>query len=183
MMHNTRVEMLGKCRRLFYNKVNGQVLGITSGGGAIESLAGDDLIIATFNDHNAPGGFGCIEEYFNPIPEPGFTLKPIRVDLTTVQACHDAVHAHRTAKKAEADFVFEKGITLFGSEPPTTAALRHTLQVQEMHTRDDSGRVADHDAIIQAQTDLEALCKTCEDCCEQLLITRDAAITFAEPES
>jgi len=184
-MHNKVIEMQGKCRRLFYAKVTfgdviaGDVLGVASGGGAIDTLTGDDLVIATWNDHTAPERIGCVEEYYNPIP----SYKPVKIDLAKVQACHDAVGAHRVAKKAEDDFVFEKGIKLFGSEQPTTAALRHLLKVQEMHTRDDSGRVSDHDTIVQAQTDLEALCKTCEDCCEQLLVTRDAAVTFAVPES
>ena len=120
-----------------------------------------------------------IEEYYNPLS----SSEPLRIDLTKVQSCCDAVNNHRAAKQAEADFVFEKGITLFGSESQTTADLRHVLKVQEMHTRNNADRASDHDAILQTQTDLEALCKTCEDCCEQLLVTRDAAITFAEPES
>jgi len=194
-MHNLTVESQGKCRRLFFLKVDGDiplddagqpvpdeqpkagnVIGVASGGGALEDLTGDDLIIATFNDHTAPLRIGCIEEFFNTIP----VRKPVCVDLTKVQTCQYAVDAHRLAVKAEADYVFEKGITLFGSEQPTTKALQHQLKVQEMHTRNDSGRVSDHDVIIQAQTDLEALCKICEDCCEQVLITRDAAVTFAE---
>jgi len=192
-MHNNRVELQGKCRRLFYAKVDifqpgesvgdvpvkrpGDVLGVASGGGAIAELTGDDLIIATFNDHTAPERIGCVEEFYNCVP----ATKPLAIDLAKVQSCCDAVNAHRVAVKAEADFVFEKGIKLFGSAQPTTAALRHILKVQEMHTRDDSERVSDHDTIVQAQTELDALCKTCEDCCEQLLVTRDDAITFAEP--
>ena len=197
-MHNLTVESQGKCRRLFFLKVDGDiplddagqpvpdaqpkagdVVGVASGGGAIASLTGDDLIVATFNDQTAPLRIGCIEEFFNPIP----VSKPLKVDLVRVQECLDAVAAHRAAVKAEADFVFEKGIQLFGSEQPTTNALRHILKVQELYTRDNPDRTPDHDAIIQAQTDLEALCKTCEDCCEQVLITRDAAVTFAESES
>jgi hypothetical protein len=190
-MHNLAVEMQGKCRRLFYAKTVmlnpdesvchavGDVVGVASGGGALEELTGDALIVATYNDHTAPERIGCVEEFYSPVP----SRKPLKVDMTKVQTCHDAVESHRVARKAEADFVFEKGITLFGSEQPTTESLRHTLKVQELHTRDNSDRVSDHDAIVQAQTDLEALCKTCEDCCEQLLVTRDAAITFAEPES
>jgi len=197
-MHNSRVELQGKCRRLFYLKIDGpvptdddgtplpdeqpkagQIVGVASGGGALEALTGNDLIIATYNDDTAPERIGCIEEFYNPVPE----AKPLRIDLAKVQSCCDAVDAHRAAKQAEADFVFEKGITLFGSESQTTTALQHVLKVQEMHTRGKADRTSDHDAILQAQTDLEALCKTCEDCCEQLLVTRDAAITFAEPAS
>ena len=180
-MHNSTIEIQGKCRRLFYHKIDvpggkvaGDVIGIASGGGAIEDLSGDDLIIATFNDHSAPERIGCIEEFFSPIP----ATAPLKIDITKVQICCDAVTAHRAATQAEADFVFEKGITLFGSESQTTNALRHVLRVQEMYTRDDPGRASDHDAIVQAQADLEALCKNCEDCCEELLITRDDAITF-----
>jgi hypothetical protein len=194
-MHNHTVELQGKCRRLFYAKADmfatlaspddppeavvGDIIGVASGGGAIAELMGDELIIATFNDLTAPERIGCIEEYYSPVP----AKRPHRIDMAKVPACCDAVDAHRAAVKAEAEFVFETGIKLFGSEQPTTAALRHILKVQEMHTRDDSGRVSDHDAILQTQTDLEALCKVCDDCCEQLLVTRDDAITFAEPES
>ena len=106
--------------------------------------------------------------------------KPLTIDLSKVQACCDAVDAHRNAEKAEVDFVFEKGIRLLGSEQPTTRVFRHSLKVQEMLTRDNSDQVSAHDAIVQAQTDLEALCKTCEDCCRQLLVTRDDAITFRD---
>jgi hypothetical protein len=195
-MHNPKIELQSKCRRLFYAKVDGpipvdengdlqpdmqvkagDVTGIASGGGTLEELTGNDLVIATFNDHTAAERIGCIEEFFNPLS----VTKPLKIDLAKVQVCCDAVDAHRAAVKAEGDFVFENGIKLFGSEQPTTEALRHLLKVQEMHTRDKADRVSDHDAIIQAQTDLEVLCKTCEDCCEQLLVTRDAAITFAEP--
>jgi hypothetical protein len=188
-MHNSTVELQGKCRRIFYSKIDipggdapsikaGDIIAVASGGGAIASLSGDDLVIATYNDYDAPSRIGCIEEYYNPVP----ATKPLKIDLTKVAACCDAVDAHRTAEQAEADFVFATGIQLFGSESPTTVVLRHTLQVQEMYTRDKPSRTPDHDAIVQAQTDLEALCKTCADCCEQLLVTRDAAITFAGPE-
>jgi len=197
-MHS-RLESEGKCRRLFYAKVDGppqrdelevaipgtfqhlagDVLGLASGGGALEGLTDDNLVIATFNDETAPERIGCIEEYYNPLS----LGNPLRIDLTKVQACRDAVNNHRAAKQAEADFVFEKGITLFGSESQTTADLRHVLKVQEMHTRNNADRVSDHDAILQAQTDLEALCKTCDDCCEEVLVTRDAAVTFAESAS
>jgi len=199
MAHNRQIEMQGKCRRLFYAKTDwaiptdvetdeprpddqvlaGTVLGVTTGGGALELLIGNDLIIATFNDQTAPDRIGCVEEFYNPIG----ASKPLRIDLTKVAACGTAVDNHRTAKQAETDFVFEKGIKLFGSEYATTEAFRHVLKFQEMHSRDDAGRVSDHETIVQAQADLEALCKTCDDCCEQLLETRDAAITFAEPES
>jgi len=191
MTHRLAVETQTKCRRLFYAKVDflistpdgdqqilaGDVMAVASGGGAIADLTGDDLIVATYNDHTAVERIGCIEEFFHPVP----ATRPLKVDLTKVQPCCDAVEAHRNAAKAEAEFVFETGIKLFGSEQRTTGDLQHLLKVQEMHTRDNPSRTSDHDDIVQAQTDLEALCRTCDDCSEQLLITRDAAITFAGP--
>jgi len=179
-MHNTKVELQGKCRRFFYAKVDfddvvaGKILGVAAGGGALLELTGDDLINATFNDHDASSRIGCVEVYYNRIDN----AAPLTVDLTKIQTCHDAVDSHKVAQKAEADFVFKKGITLFGSEQRTTADLRHALKVQEMYTRDNSDRAFDHDAVVQAQIDLEALCKTCEDCCEQLMVTRDNAVSF-----
>ena len=152
-------------------------------GGEQETLSGGDLILATFamkdplgNEIDPRTVVGCLERYWTPL----HGRKPIQIDLTKVGACCAAIDNHVAAEKAEADFVFEKGIKLFGSEQPTTAALRHRLKVQEMHTRDDAGRASVHDEIVQAQTDLEALCQSCMDCCEQVLDTRDAAITFAD---
>jgi hypothetical protein len=189
-MHNKTVELQGKCRRLFYYKTDqapftdadgvttqklaGDVLGVAFAGGSLDGVSGDDLIIATFNDQSAPDRIGCVEEFYSPIP----ASKPVRIDLTKVAACGTAVDNHRTAKQAESDFVFEKGIKLFGSEYATTEAFRHVLKFQEMYSRDDPDRVSDHETIVQAQADLEALCKTCDDCCEQLLETRDAAVVF-----
>ena len=202
MTHNLKVERQGKCRRIFFSKVDGppvvdfdvdgnptdrpgtfqyragDVINVASGGGAIEGLTGNDLIIATYNDSTAPDRIGCIEMFYNPIP----ATKPQTIDLEKVQGCWDAVDSYRTAKQAEDDFVFEKSITLLGSELPTTKVFRHALKVQELHTRDNPARNSDHDSIVQAQTDLESLCKDCDDCCEQLLVTRDAAFTFEEPE-
>ena len=203
MAHNANVEMQGKCRRLFYAKIDGppavdvdvdgnltdqpgtfqyragDVVNVASGGGAIEGLTGNDLIIATYNDITAPDRIGCIEMFYNPIP----ATKPKTINLGKVQGCWDAVDSYRTAKQAEDDFVFEKAITLLGSELSTTEVFRHSLKVEELHTRDNSARTSNHDGIVQAQSDLEALSKDCEDCCEQLLVTRDDALTFAEPIS
>lgn len=185
-MHNLIVEMQGKCRRLFYAKAAmlnpdasvchavGDVVGVASGGGALEELTGDALIVATFNDHSAPDRIGCVEEFYNPVP----SRKPLTVDMSKVQACHDAVESHRIARKAEVDFVFEKGIKLFDREPPTSEYLRHNLLVEELHTRDNPDRTREHVIVVQALTELAALSKACEDCCEQLLVTRDAAIRF-----
>ena len=185
-MSNVAVESQRNCRRLFYELATGTVWGLTGMGGKQETLSGGDLILATFTMKDALGNeidprtvVGCLERYWTPL----HGRKPIQIDLTKVGACCAAIDNHVAAEKAEADFVFEKGIKLFGSEQPTTAALRHLLKVQEMHTRDNPDRVSDHDDIVEAQTDLAALCKTCEDCCEQLLVTRDAAITFEAPGS
>jgi len=177
-MLNARVELQGKCRRLFYAKVAfgytvaGDVLGVASAGGAIEQLTGDALIIATFNSPSAPERIGCIEAYYSPIP----ANRPLRVDLTEIGACDTAVDNLRAAKQAEADFVFETGIRLFGSEPTSMPALRRSLDVAEIQGREAG--LPGHDAITLAQTALQGLSAICLDCCEQLLITRDAAVTF-----
>jgi len=139
-MHNLKVEMQGKCRRLFYDKATGEALNVASGGGALLELTGDDLIIATYNDMTAPQRIGCIEEFYNPIP----ASKPLSVDLAKVGACHDAVTAHRVAKKDEADFVFDEGIKQFGIEIKSTEALRHALKVKEKLTKDKPEKDKEH---------------------------------------
>jgi len=194
MTHNFKVEMQGKCRRLFYalsdgppkNDENGDpipgmvqykagdVLAVASGGGALEELTGDDLIVATFNDHTAPQRIGCIEEFFSPVP----ATKPLRVDLTLVRGCCDAVDAHRAAVKAEKDYVFETSIRMFSAAMPKPQFVQQ-LTVQEIHTRGEE-RATDHRAILDATAVLRGLGEACDACCEQLLVTRDAAITFAD---
>lgn len=182
-------ESSGKCRRLVYAKIDiynpdaapgdapdflaGDVIGVNSGGGVLEELTGDELIDYQFNDPEAHTRYGCIEEYFTPVP----SKRPMQIDLTKVNACIDAVTAHKDAKKAESDFVFETSIELFRSEAGSTETFRHNLRVQEVMTR-DAKLVAAHDAITDAQTQLEILCEACETCCDELLSTRDDAVTF-----
>jgi len=182
-----KAESQGKPRRMFYNKIDGKVMGLAAGGGAIEELARDALILATFGpfadsdtgaETDSLDVVGCIEMFYNRFDD----HDPVSIDLEKVQTCCDAVDSYRTAKQAEDGFVFEQSIMLLGSELPTTEIFRHALKVEELHTRDNPARTSDHDSVVQAQTDLESLCKDCEDCCEQLLVTRDAAFTFAEPE-
>lgn len=85
-------EIIGKRRRLFYAKVDtmgmaaGRVIGVAAGGGALEALHGDALIIATFNDADAPLTVGCLEVFYNPIGKG----KPWSVDLALIAACHEA---------------------------------------------------------------------------------------------
>ena len=67
MTLNVTVEMLGKKRRLFYDLGTGKVMGLASGGGALDELTGADLLVATFNDVDAPAKFGCLETYYSPI--------------------------------------------------------------------------------------------------------------------
>ena len=78
-MPNRTVEMQGKCRRLFYAKIDllnadgsvGTPAGSTwvaSGGGALEELTGDDLVIATHNDATAPTRIGSAASRNTIIP-------------------------------------------------------------------------------------------------------------------
>ncbi len=64
-----------KRRRLFYDLVTLDVLGVASGGGALQTLSGDALLIATFNDPDAPSKYGLVEEYYTPIPP----RRPIKI--------------------------------------------------------------------------------------------------------
>ena len=189
-MHNSNAELQGKCRRLFYAKIDiigpsGEIESpagkcwVASGGGALEILTGDDLIVATFNDHTAPERIGCVEEYYNPIPAPGKLLKPLSIDLTKVAACCDAVTAHRAADQEKADFILECGLEC-GTECSKERELRHVLKVSEIRTRADSVR---HDDILAKQGQLDACCAKCDACCDTLLATRDAAVTYADKDS
>jgi len=187
MTHNVAIEIQTKCRRLFYAKAShrkpgerqilaGDVIGTASGGGAIAGLTGDALIVATYNDHTASEWIGCIEEYYNPIPASGKTLKPVSVDLSKVKACSDAVTAHRAAVQEKADFILECGVQC-GSGSITDTELRRYLKISEIRTRLDS--VA-HDDILLMQTKLDAYCAAFDDCSGRLLETRDAAIRYAD---
>lgn len=182
-MHNRAVETTGKCRRLFYAKVDappdfmaGDVLGVASDGGVLAEFKGDNLIIATFNDPTAPNRIGCVEAYYNPMPAPGKTLKPVSIDLTKVQSCCGAVDAYRAAEQEMADFILECSVEC-GSECSKESDMRHTLKVAEIQTRGDSTA---HDRIVAKQAELEACCSKCETCCDELLATRDAAVTYAD---
>ena len=86
-MHS--VEYIGKCRRLIYLKADGKVQGKVGFGSCPDYFSGDELLIAIFNDINAPDKFGCIEAYFNVVGTP----KPTEVNLVGVEA------AERTARE------------------------------------------------------------------------------------
>ena len=184
-----KVELQGKCRRLFYAKVDfpmpvddagadvpdrrltaGTVLGIASGGGSLEELTGDELVAATFNDPTAPDRIGCVEEFYNPHP----VKVPLRIDLANAQGCSDAVTAHRAAKQEEADFAFETSLTILGYEVTGIENLRHQLKIAAVLARG----TARLDTITEAQTALDACVQSCDDCCETVLTTRDGAVTF-----
>ena len=92
-----KVEALGRCLRLLYDKADGHVLGTSYGGGAGASLTGDDYLIWLRDDKTAPERIGCIEEYFKPIG----SLDPESVDLTKIQSCHDAVDRLKAARKGK----------------------------------------------------------------------------------
>jgi len=167
-------EIQQKCRRLFYVLATGQVMGLASAGGAMESLTGDDLIRATFSlkdDSDPTLSIGVIEEYYSPL----HGRKPVSLDLTKVPACQDAVAAHRAADQEKADFILECSIEC-GAECTRETDLRHVLKVAEIRTRSDSAR---HDDILAKQGQLDACCAKCDTCCDTLLTTRDAAVTYA----
>ena len=186
-MHNTKVASRGKCRRLFYSKVPGDanptnpdlllVMGVASGGGGLMELSGDDLIIATFNEHHAPTRIGCVEEFFNPVP----AAKPIWMDRRRVDACKAAVDNHRAAKQTELDYIEWAGVALFGSEltlPNLHKALRFAGFDPELEVA-DPGKFA---ALKGAYARLAELRAECEKCCDALLDERDLAITFETVE-
>lgn len=166
------LDSLTKCRRLYYNKLTGEVMGCTAGGGASEGLTGDDHIDYQLNDRNAHLTVGLIEEYYTPIP----ARKAIKVDLQTVQTCHDAVAAHRTAMEDLSQFVWEASIN--ASESPTTQAiLTEGLKIAEFKTRNEKEA---HDAVVAVQKGLEEKIEACIQCMDDCCAARDAVITFRD---
>jgi len=87
MTPKTQAEMTRKCYRLFYEKASGQVIGVASGGGAIDALSGDALILASFSFTDDAGNWvdpltrvDCIERFYYPISKE----KPGQVDLLKI---------------------------------------------------------------------------------------------------
>jgi hypothetical protein len=101
MTPKTQVEVITKCRRFFYDKSTGIVKGVASGGGALEALTGDALIMATYNDPDAPDTIGLISCYFQPLGKGS----PYSVNLSNVAAMistSEAYHDNRTDANAQA---------------------------------------------------------------------------------
>ena len=102
MPRSDKAETQRKERRLFYAKVDGNgmlagdVLGLMSGGGALEELEGDDLLIAKFNNNDAPLTIGYLESFYSPI----HGRRPATVDLTKIAAYESAQQAFKAGRKA-----------------------------------------------------------------------------------
>ena len=173
MTHKHDAELKSKCRRLIYDKISGKVCGVAAGGGALEELTGDALIYATISmvDGTDPvDRFACIEEYYNPSDQG----KPLSVDLATVNRCHDAVSAHRTATAAEEDYIFRQSVLMTGTTTTPKedrARLVRALKIRQIQPADTKA------APIQAE--LDRLTATCKKCCIEILESRDAVITYA----
>lgn len=93
MTPKLQAELSTKCRRFFYDRVSGRTLGVASGGGALETMRGETLVIATFNAVDAFSRIGVVECYYTPIGQG----EPYSVDLAKVAemvATSDAFHEH-----------------------------------------------------------------------------------------
>jgi len=104
------IEILGKCRFIFYDKSTGEVLDVGSGGGAGATLTYDDFIVWRFNDLTAPDRIGCIPFYFNKL---GITSgMPTFVDLDNVDTYIAASRAwndvNNTGDKVATKAAFEE---------------------------------------------------------------------------
>lgn len=103
MPRSDKAEMQRKERRLFYAKVAwngmiaGDVIGLMSGGGALEELECDDLLIAKFNDNDAPNNIGCLESFYSPI----HGRRPATVDLAKVAAYETAQQSFKAGRNSE----------------------------------------------------------------------------------
>lgn len=101
MTPKIEAELITKCRRLFYDRVTGQAIGVASGGGAIATLHGEALVIATFNNPDAFSRIGVVECYFSPLGQG----EPYSVDLARValmESTSAAYHSNPTDQTARA---------------------------------------------------------------------------------
>jgi hypothetical protein len=94
MTPKTQAAMKTKRRRLTYNKLTGEVIGLSIGGGAQADLHGDAFLYARYYLEDADGTeidpttvYGCIDVYFTP----RHGKRPWTVNLTTVDAYQAAV--------------------------------------------------------------------------------------------
>lgn len=105
MPRSDKAEIQRKERRLFYAKIDGNgmlagdVLGVMSGGGALAELEGDDLLIAKFNDNDAPAKIGCLESFYSPI----HGRRPATVDLTKIAVYESAQQAYSSGRGSATD--------------------------------------------------------------------------------
>jgi len=91
MTPRLEAELSQKRRRLFYDRASGSILGVASGGGALEAMRGEALIIATFNDVAAYSTIGVVECYYAPIGRG----KPHSVDLVKVRTMESTSQVYR----------------------------------------------------------------------------------------
>jgi hypothetical protein len=176
MTPKQQAELQCKRYRLFYNKIDGSVMGLASGGGAMESLTGDALILATYSNmlvDDAPVDplsiVGCLEVFFQPLDK----VAPFAVDLTLIQHCHQTVHDYQVARKEVDDTVFETGVRLTGGEAPLPI-LEKVLKVKEILSPDD-------DVINGIRVHLHEKVTECDSCAVAVLEARDRAVTFRNP--
>jgi len=91
MTPRLEAELSQKKRRLFYYRTTGAILGLASGGGALEAMRGEALIIATFNDVDAYTTIGVVECYYAPIGRG----RPHSVDPVKVREMESTSQAYR----------------------------------------------------------------------------------------
>lgn len=187
-MHNTTVELQGKCRKLTYMKIDrpitdengavtgtmkaGTVFSIFSGGGALEELTGDDLLIAKYHKPEwgpTPSWLGCIEMFYNQQGMP----EPLMVDLAAVDECHKCVETVWEAQATRNNYIWEQGLLASGSIR-TEKQLREIL-AQAKFLEQDATKKAHFEAVL---TELDACCLTCDTALDALLTSRDVMITF-----
>ena len=106
MLNNAQIQamLINHSESFFYNKDTGKVMGLASGGGALESLRGDALIYATFTMNVDPTTIlGVIESYFAPLS----SKVPDNVNLDKVAAWRSACDAYLADKDANGVVDFE----------------------------------------------------------------------------
>ena len=142
--------------RLFYSKIDGQILGESNAGGELNGFTGEDLIKATFKyNPELWDGIGCLDD-FDPLL---FDQQESIVDQVKVPAYEAACAASKIAKQAMSDFILETNIRIFHDIDPSREKLEFLLKIGHIKGQDEPVTA---EVVGTVQTDWDAVCVDCD---------------------